>query len=139
GGVRASIQSQSQTTIEVRMPAGRQAGPADVVVTSPQGSDRAVGAYTYQEADPQDDDRISVTGVSPTSGPMSGGTSITVSGSRLDLVTGANMGGKPARIVSQSATSITVVSPSADGAYGVNIVLENGKGGVEAGRFQYTP
>jgi hypothetical protein len=70
---------------------------------------------------------------------MSGGTSITVSGSRLDLVTGANMGGKPARIVSQSATSITVVSPSADGAYGVNIVLENGKGGVEAGRFQYTP
>jgi len=120
------------------VPRGRQPGQVDVVVTGPQGSDRVAGGYTYQESQEQDDDRITVTGMAPASGPMGGGTSITLTGSRLDLVTGATMGGRPARIVAKSASSITVVSPSADADYVVNLVLESAKGSVEAGRFQYT-
>lgn len=138
GSVSAAIKSQSQTTIEVLVPRGRQPGQVDVVVTGPQGSDRVAGGYAYQESQEQDDDRITVTGMAPASGPMGGGTSITVTGSRMDLVTGANMGGRPARIVAKSASSITVVSPSADADYVVNLVLEFAKGSVEAGRFQYT-
>jgi hypothetical protein len=53
-----------------------------------------------------------VTGVSPSSGPAGGGTTVTVSGSNLSGVTEVDFGnGNPAAVESVTANSVTVVTP----------------------------
>ncbi|MFM8893784.1 MAG: IPT/TIG domain-containing protein [Actinomycetales bacterium] len=80
-----------------------------------------------------------MTGTSPGSGPMAGGTAVTISGVNLDVVTGVRFGSTSASISSQSATRMVVVAPAASGTYSVNILLEHPKGVVEAGPFAYLP
>ncbi|MFS0857171.1 Ig-like domain-containing protein, partial [Paenibacillus taichungensis] len=66
----------SATQITATAPSGT-AGAVDIVVTTPGGTATLTGGYTYFMAAP------TITGVSPTSGPASGGTTVTLTGTNL--------------------------------------------------------
>lgn len=76
------------------------AGPVDIVVTSPNGSDTLYGGFTYTA--PLGAPIIS--GISPDQGPISGGTVVTITGNNLDTVTDIDFGGV-------ACTDITVIDP----------------------------
>lgn len=58
-----------------------------------------------------------ITSISPTNGPVAGGTSVTITGTGLALTTGVNFGTTPAASFTiNSDTQITAVSPAGPGA-----------------------
>ena len=85
------------------------AGTVSVTVTAPGGTTPPIpGGFLYQ-APPNP----VVTAVSPSSGSTSGGTSVTITGTRFILVTGVSFGSAAAASFTvNSATSITAVTPA---------------------------
>jgi hypothetical protein len=81
-----------------------------------------------------------VTGVSPASGPTTGGTSVTVTGSNFASGDTVNFGSSPAAAITvNSATSITATTPAGSGTVDVTV---SGAGGTSstspADQFTYT-
>src|SRR5271157_585376 len=72
----------------------------------------------------------SVTGISPTSGPLAGGTSVTITGTGFSGATAVKFGGAAGTITNNTGTQITATSP-ADSA-GVVDVTVTGLGGTSA-------
>jgi hypothetical protein len=109
GGVAASsIVVNSATSITAIAPA-QTAGTVDVTVTAPYGTSSAVAAdhYTYVATAP------SVSGVSPSSGPATGGYNVVISGSNFNGATAVKFGTTAGTIVSvDSAQQITVTAPA---------------------------
>ena len=110
----------------------------NVTVTTPNGTS-AVNApsdqFTYNApALP------TVTGVSPSSGPTAGGTSVTVSGTNLTGATAVDFGtGHPGTSISGvTATSLTVTSPAGTGTVNVTVTTPNGTSAVNAPSDQFT-
>jgi predicted esterase len=126
----------SAAEVRVTTPAGVAAGPVDVQVTTPGGTSAAnsgVG-FTY-EAPP-----MTVSGISPTSGPVGGGTVVTLSGSNLDSATAVTFGGTPGTQLTVSASQVKVTAPpaSAPGAVTVQVVGPDGTTPAGAtGQFTY--
>ena len=81
-----------------------------------------------------------VTGVSPSSGPTAGGTSVTVSGTNLTGATAVDFGtGHPApRSAAVTATSLTVTSPGGTGTVDVTVTTPNGTSAHNAPSDQFT-
>ena len=130
GAAATGITVNSATSITATTPAGT-AGPASVLVTTPSGTNAANTLYTYVTPAP------TVTGINPTSGPTTGGTSVTISGDNFTGATGVTIGGTAATSVSVvSATSITAVTPA--GAAGAASVLVTTSGGTNAANTLYT-
>src|SRR4051794_10823421 len=105
GGVSAAVTSVSSSTIALITPPGR-VGPADIIVSTSAGSDRAAGAFTYF-ATPI------VTSFSPTSGRS--GTSITIAGTNFDADASGDqvtVNGAVAPVTSATASSIVLTVPS---------------------------
>src|SRR5690606_31251770 len=97
----------SDTQITVTTPAGT-AGPADVVVLSPNG-DSAPGELTYVAgpAVPV------ISSLTPTSGPTAGGTTVTITGSGFTGATAVRFDGIAATSFTvDSDTQITAVTPA---------------------------
>ncbi len=97
----------SATQLTATSPA-EAAGQVDVKVTGPGGTSATGTAdhYTYVAAP-------TVTGVSPTSGPLAGGTTVTITGSNLSGATAVDFGVTPGtNVIATSATQITAVSPA---------------------------
>ena len=69
-----------------------------------------------------------VTGVSPSSGPAAGGTSVTVSGTNLTGATAVDFGtaNPGTSITAVTATSLTVTSPAGTGTVNVTVTTPNG-------------
>jgi alpha-tubulin suppressor-like RCC1 family protein len=100
-----SFMVESPTTITAVSPPG--SGSVDITVTSPLGTSptSAADRFTYQ-APP------SVIKVVPNSGPTSGGTPVTITGSGFTEATEVLFGGTPATSFTiESATTIKAVSP----------------------------
>jgi phospholipase C len=88
----------SSTTITATTPAN-SAGPVNVTVTNPGGQQSILTlGYTYNPAP-------TITAVAPTSGPVAGGTSTTITGS--NFLTGATV-----KFGAAAASNVTVVTPS---------------------------
>ncbi len=101
------------------------AGPVTVTVTTANGSD-TVG-YTYVTPPPTPGP--TVTGLSPSSGVSTGGTSVTITGTNLTGATAVTFEGVAATsFVVNSATQITAVSPA--GSPGIADVLVTTPGGT---------
>ena len=78
----------------------------DVVVTTPSGSAGAGnGLYTYGTVP-------IVTAISPPTGPIAGGTSVTITGLNFTGATSVTIGGSPAVIGTVAATTITATTPA---------------------------
>jgi len=89
------------------------------------------GSAALDEAAP------TVTGISPSSGPTSGGTSVTITGTNFIGATGVTIDGVPATSVSVgSATSISALTPQ--GTAGAKDVSVTAPGGTATGTSLFT-
>lgn len=118
GFAATSVTVVSSTTITATTPADAS-GPADIIVTNPDGqNDSIVAGFTYI-APPN------VVSISPTSGTVDGGTAVTITGT--DFVVGATVtiGGIATTSVSVvNSTTITAKTP-AHAAGTVDVVVTN--------------
>ena len=79
------------------------------------------------------------TGISPTIGPTSGGTTLTISGDGFVAGALVTIGGKSATGVKVSPSSITCTLPAHPGAFGpVDVLITNIDGQSALGRNQFT-
>jgi hypothetical protein len=135
GGTSATAVSVvSATSITAVTPAGSAGGPS-VQVTNPDGqSGTRAAAFTYTAATPGP----TLTGVSPSSGPIAGGTAVTLTGSNFTSGATVTIGGASATsVVFVSATSITAVTPAgAAGARDVRVSQTSGSSTLTSG-FTY--
>ncbi|WP_431952356.1 IPT/TIG domain-containing protein [Actinacidiphila sp. bgisy167] len=119
GGVTATPTVISDSQITAVVPAGAAAGPVGVSVTTAGGTNNGL-SYTYVDAP-------TVTALVPTSGPTSGGTAVTLTGTELDSTESVTFGGTPAPFsVIDSTTLSAVTPPGAAGA--VDVVVTNPAG-----------
>ena len=137
GAIQAtSVTINSATSITATVPAG-VAGTVDITAHNPGGASATSAAdqYTYVPAP-------AVTGVSPGSGPQSGGTTVTLTGSGFSGASSVLFGTVPAASFTVvSATSITAVAP-ADASTGSVDVTVTTVGGTSttgpADQYTYT-
>ena len=134
GSAGTSVSCSSSTTCAATSPSG-SAGVVDVTVTTPGGTSATSSAdkFTY-------DTTPSVTGISPSAGPIGGGTVVTITGTGLADTTGVSFAGNPASgytIVSD--TSITAISPSGSaGVADITVTNETGTSSTSsADHFTY--
>jgi len=129
GGTAAtSFTVVNDTTILATVPAD-SAGTIDITVTTPSGTSSTGSAdhFTYATAP-------TVTGVSPNTGSIGGGTSVTVTGTNFFPTVWVYFGTKLATSVTySSSTSITAVSPSESvGTVDITVQTEVGTSATSA-------
>jgi cysteine-rich repeat protein len=92
------------------------AGTVDVTVTTAGGSNAAGpdDQFTFVAAPV-------VSGISPDSGPLSGGTTVTITGANFTDASGVTFGDSPAGFSVNDDTSITAVSPGVEGPDDVQV------------------
>ena len=130
GAAATGVVVVNPTTITATTPSGT-AGTASVLVTTPGGTNAANTLYTYVTPAP------TVTGISPTSGPTAGGTSVTITGTGFTGATAVTIGGAAATGVTVvSSTSITATTPA--GSAGTASVLVTTPGGTNSANTLYT-
>jgi hypothetical protein len=113
GPVRASVVTQTPTEITAVTPAGKR-GTWNVFVWTPGAGISAAShadLFSYQLSQPV------VTAVSPSSGPSTGGTTITIDGSGFTdrsrvLIGQGGSGAVSASVVTQTPTELTAMTPA---------------------------
>lgn len=120
-------------------PSPSRATPSSSPSRTPTPSPSPRPTNSGPEDRPEDDDMVVVSGMSPASGPIGGGTTVTITGSNLMAVSSVRFGPAGAAIQAQSANRLIVTAPGAAAAYSVNVLLSHPKGVVEAGSFAYLP
>jgi hypothetical protein len=129
-GVSPAGQDGTQQ-LTVTSPAG--SGTVDVTVTTPLGTSPAVTGdqFTY----------LQVTGINPTTGPTSGGTTVTVTGSGFTGATAVDFGpGNPGTglLVAPGGDQLIVTSPGGNGTVHVTVTTPLGTSpAVAGGQFSY--
>ncbi len=107
------------TTIAMTAPM-HAAGAVNVVITNPDGqSATQVGGFTYVGPP-------TVTGISPASGPVAGGTVVTITGAGFQP--GARVffdGAAATNVVVNDAMSITATTPATNHGRTVNVAVQN--------------
>lgn len=126
------------TTITAVTPSATNTGLVDVVVMNADRQTATLrSGYTYSNAPPAP----AVTAVSPNTGPTSGGTSVTITGSGFVATPTVTFGGTAATGVTfVSATTLTATAP-AHAAGLVNVVVTNpdAQSGTLTNGFAYLP
>jgi IPT/TIG domain/Carboxypeptidase regulatory-like domain len=127
GGRSASIVTATGNSVTVIAPQ-HSAGAVDVRVVTRYGTSPTVAADVFTYVAPP-----TITGIDPSSGPTTGGTRVTITGTDLVHVTSVTFGGTAAALVGGSTTSLTVISPAhAAGAVDVRVTTEYGTSPVVA-------
>jgi len=137
GGTATSAASTytvaSATSITgVVVPAGLAPGTYTVTVTTPDGTSNGL-TFTVTVPVP------AISSFTPASGPA--GTSVTITGTNLNLVTGVRFGTGTltTNFVSQSATSLTVLVPVVAATGPLTLTDNTGTSVSSATNFTYTP
>jgi formylglycine-generating enzyme required for sulfatase activity len=133
GGVAAtSVVAVNNTTVTAVTPAGA-AGAANLSLTTPYGSATASGAFTYQLYGTP-----TIASVTPNSGPLAGGTAITITGTNLAGTSSVTIGGVAATsVVAVNNTTVTAVTPAGiAGANTVSVTTPDGTANLTNG-FTY--
>ncbi|OGE48070.1 hypothetical protein PENARI_c033G06413 [Penicillium arizonense] len=130
GGTAATVNSSTATSISVVSPA-HAAGAARVVVTTAGGTSTQPVNFTYiTVAAPV------ITSISPTSGPVSGGNTVTINGTNLQFTTGVTFGTTAASSFAVlSSTQVAAVAPA--GTAGNSTVSVTNAAGT-SGTIPYT-
>jgi hypothetical protein len=133
GSAASSFTVDSATQITATAPAGSP-GTVDVTVATAGGTsaDTASDEYMYVVAP-------TVSDVSPSSGPSSGGTTVTITGTAFTNATAVDFGGSAASSFTvDSATQITATAP-AQSAGTVNVTVTTAGGtSAQSANDQYT-
>jgi hypothetical protein len=132
GGINASSFSiVSPTQITATTPA-HAAGAVNVVFTNPGGSGTRTSGFTYYTP--------TVTTVSPSVGPIIGGTSVTIIGSYFTGATSVTFGGASVSFSVSDASTITATTPAhAAGAVTVTVSNVTDSGSKSSGFTYYDP
>lgn len=127
GSAGTALEVVSDSRLTVTTPAGTP-GAQDVVVTSPNGSVTASGAFTYFRVP-------AVTQVQPRAGSVEGGTTVTLTGSGLADVSSVTFGGiAGSELVVVSDGQLTVTTPpGTHGAQDVVVTSPNASTTVSGG------
>jgi hypothetical protein len=139
GGVAGTIVdvNAAGTALVAVVPPG--SGTVDVTVTTPEGTSPITPAdeYTYTVPPPVPPAPV-ITGLSPSSGPTSGGTAVTITGSSLTGTTAVDFGSAAATGVSVvSDSQITATAPPGSGTVGVSVTTPGGTSAA-GGAAQYS-
>ena len=126
GSELATILQASDTRLFVTIPAATATGTVDVTVTNPVGTSATSAAdqFTYLTVPV-------VMGISPASGPLAGGFTVTVTGTgftRVDEVSfgaGIGAGGPATNLDVASDTQLTVECPAATATGTVDVTVSN--------------
>ena len=134
----AAVSVVSPTGLTFTTPA-HAAGPVGVTVTTPNGTSSPALQYTY-ETGPITPQPPTALGLSPTTGPVSGGQTVTVNGSGFiagqTSVTIGGTGVPAANVSVTSATSLSFPTPAhAAGPVDVTVTTPNG---TSSPALQYT-
>ena len=125
---------KNDSTILAKAPAGT--GTVDITVTTAYGTSSTSSAdqFTYLVPVPP-----TVTSLLPTSGPVPGGTSVTITGTNFTGATAVTFGVTAATSVTvNSATSITATSPAGTGTVDVTVTTPGGTSATGSGdQFTY--
>ncbi|HEY5835614.1 IPT/TIG domain-containing protein [Streptomyces sp.] len=122
-----TVVSDSQITVVV--PAGAAAGPVGVSVTTAGGTNNGL-SYTYIDVP-------TFGAISPTSGPTSGGTAVTITGTNLGSTEQVAFDGAPAPFSVINATTVSAVTPPGT-AGAVDVTVTNPAGtATGTGAFTY--
>jgi hypothetical protein len=120
-----SVTVTSPTQMKATSPAAAGAGPVSVSVTNLGGTGTEPTAFTYVAAP-------AVTSVTPSSGPTSGGTTVTITGTDFSAATAAVKFGSTAAAsftVTSPTTIKAVTKPHAAGTVGVSVTTASGAAG----------
>lgn len=131
GQACASYTVVSSNTLTCVTPAN-SAGAYPVYAANPVAN-TTYNSYTYQPAP-------TVTAVSPSAGPLAGGTTLTITGT--DFLSGATVlvGASACTVTAVTGTSITcVTSPATAGNYGVTVTNFDSQSGTLPTSFTYRP
>ncbi|MFN0095547.1 MAG: IPT/TIG domain-containing protein [Dehalococcoidia bacterium] len=134
GGTVVTATVINDSTIRVVSPAGTP-GVTDIRVVTPAGKspDTVNDNYTYTGVVP------AVTGLSPSSGPDSGGTVVTINGLGLAGATQVLFGSIVVTPISVSSTSVVAIAPAGTGTVDVRVVTPNGTTGpTSQDNYSYT-
>lgn len=119
----------SDNAITVVVPAGA-AGSVGVTVTTAGGANNGF-SYTYVAAP-------TVATIAPASGPTSGGTAVTITGTGLTTTQSVTVGGATAPFTVISDTELSIVTPAGTaGAADVDVTTTGGSA-TDTGAFTYT-
>ena len=134
GTLGGTIVSQTDTQVVATSPA-HAAGTVNVTVVTAGGTSAIVAAdqFAYMAAP-------TVTGISPTFGPLAGGTRVTITGTHLLTASAVKFGTLAGAIVSKTDTQIVATSPtaSATGIVDVKVVAAGGtSAAVATDQFNY--
>ncbi len=131
GGTTATITDTGASSVTVTTPA-RSVGAVDVVVTTLGGSDTLASAYEFK-AFPV------ISSYSSDQGSVSGGDTITITGTNLASTTGVTFGGVSGTGISATSTSVSVTTP-ANSAGLADVAVTNSSGTTtDANAFRYFP
>ncbi len=132
GAFAATIMTVSAGSITAYSPAGT--GTVDVTVTTPLGTSvtSPVDQFTYVAAP-------TVSGISPTMGPLAGGTFVTITGTGFTLATMVDFGPNAAtNLTVVNDMTLTVDSPAGTGTVDVTVTTPGGKSAASAAdQFTY--
>ncbi|TRY24504.1 VWA domain-containing protein [Brevibacillus sp. LEMMJ03] len=121
------------TRVKVKTPVVASAGPVDVTITNPDGQSFTVSqGFTYQ--DPQ----VTISSLSPNSGPVTGGTSVYVTGQNFDPNLTVTVDGMQVPIDTYfDSTRFKIKMPSASAVGPVDIVVTNPSGQSATATYTY--
>lgn len=132
-GVEAEVLSVSSTEIRVRLPANEPGTVAVTVVAG--GKSGSLSGFTYVDgAAPV------VDSFSPATGPISGGTAVTLSGSGFESDAQVRFGGTLAASSGTTSNQLSVITPAVTSAGAVEVRVTNPSTGLStlAGTFSYS-
>jgi hypothetical protein len=131
GAVPATFTIVSDTSITTTTPAST-AGTVDVTVSSAGGTSATSAAdqFTFVGAP-------TIASINPTSGPITGGNDVTITGTNLSAVSSVSFGEDPAGFWVNSDTSITAVAPPVDAPDNTSISVTSIGGTAHTGADAY--
>ena len=139
GTATSTFTVNSDTQITAVSPGG--SGTVDVRVTTPGGTTTTSNAdrFTYLAAPVPIPTIPTIASISPSSGPLAGGTTVTIIGSNFTGASKVLFGTVAAsRFTVKSATQITAVSPGGSGTVDVRVTTPGGTSATRAAdRFTY--
>ena len=135
GNAAAAVAVVSGTKIKATTPAGA-AGAVSVKVTNSDGQSASLAnAFTYSVPNPAP----TVSSVSPTTGPTSGGTAVTITGANFATGSTVAFGANAATaVIVVNSTTIMATTPAhAAGAVSVKVTNTDGQSATLANGFTY--
>lgn len=133
GTAAASVTFNNAAQLTATAPA-RAAGLVNVTVTNPDtGAVTATNAYTF-------DPLPAISALTPTNGPIAGGTAVTVTGANFQNGATATFGGSPIAVTFVNSTQLTFTTPAhATGTVGLVITNPNTGAVTRTKAFFFTP